>query len=163
MFRKILVAALLLVVIVPVAQATERTGCRDMTRAECKQKRQKIASKGYPFCNTWKCVKRVRAKRERRLRRALRKEMRGYRSNPLPWCTWGPESGAHRGQWSMARYRQPNVSGGTGGGKFQILISTWYNFGGGAYAGNPIYAKPVYQERVARRIAADSLKHWVNC
>lgn len=107
-------------------------------------------------CQTKACVERVAKKR-------LVREMRHYKKNPLPWCTWGPESGAHRPQWSWDRYRQPNVSGGTGGGKFQIIDSTWINFGGLRYANHAYNARPVYQERVARRIARTGLQHWVNC
>jgi hypothetical protein len=90
-----------------------------------------------------------------------RVEMREYHQNPMPWCTWGPESGAGRGEWSMRRYRQPNVSGGTGGGKFQILLSTWWAVGGW---GQPQQARPVVQERLARRVKrAQGLTAWVGC
>jgi len=92
-----------------------------------------------------------------------RTEMQHYKAHPLPWCTWGPESGIGRPEWSMLRYRQANVSGGDGGGKYQIMMSTWSNFGGRRYTQSPVAARPVVQERVARRIAADGLHHWVNC
>lgn len=92
-----------------------------------------------------------------------RVEMARYMSHPMPWCTWGPESGVGRPEWSLQRYRQPNVSGGSGGGKFQILTSTWIAFGGLQYASGPVVASPVHQERIARKIAGDSLHHWVNC
>jgi hypothetical protein len=112
-------------------------------------------------CTTKACDRRVA--RKLRLKRE-RAEMRRYRRNPMPWCTWGPESGRGRGQWSMARYRQPNVSGGSGGGKFQILDSTWHGFGGGRYASTAYRARPVYQERVARRILrGQGLGAWVGC
>lgn len=98
-------------------------------------------------CNSRRCIERV--------------EMRHYKAHPMPWCTWGPESGRGRGEWSMARYRQPNVSGGTGGGKFQILVSTWNAFGG---RGQPHHARPVVQERIARRVLrGQGLAAWVNC
>lgn len=94
----------------------------------------------------------------------LRVEMKQYKRHPMPWCTWGPESGRYRGEWSLARYRQPNVSGGTGGGKFQIINSTWFSYGGGRYASRAHYAAPVYQERVARRILrGQGLGAWANC
>lgn len=97
----------------------------------------------------------------RSLRCRERVEMRAYKRRPMPWCTWGPESGAWRPEWSLARYRQPNVSGGTGGGKFQILASTWWAHGGW---GTPQFARPVVQERVARRVRRLSgLGAWVNC
>jgi hypothetical protein len=87
--------------------------------------------------------------------------MRTYKRRPMPWCTWGPESGVGRGEWSLARYRQPNVSGGTGGGKFQILTGTWWAHGGW---GLPQFARPVVQERVARRVkGSQGLGAWVNC
>jgi hypothetical protein len=95
--------------------------------------------------------------------RSERIEMMRYVKHPLPWCTWGPESGAGRAEWSIARYRQPNVSGGSGGGKFQILTSTWAAFGGFRYAAGPVIARPVLQERMARKIAKDGLHHWINC
>lgn len=111
-------------------------------------------------CQTIRCQRRV----SRRLRRKReRVEMRSYKARPLPWCTWGPESGRHRPEWSLARYRQPNVSGGSGGGKFQIVMETWFAFGGAVYSWSPVVARPVVQERVARRIARDGLQHWVNC
>ena len=90
-----------------------------------------------------------------------RKEMRRYKRRPLPWCTWGPESGRGRGEWSMTRYRQPNMSGGTGGGKFQIIVSTWRSVGG---RGQPHHARPVVQERLARRVRrSQGLGAWVGC
>lgn len=90
-----------------------------------------------------------------------RVEMREYRVHPMPWCTWGPESGRGRGEWSLARYRQPNVSGGSGGGKFQVLLSTWRSVGGW---GQPYHARPVVQERLARRVRQrQGLGAWVNC
>lgn len=104
------------------------------------------------------CERRVQRRQARKRRVA---EMRRYRRNPMPWCTWGPESGSHRPEWSPARYRQPNVSGGSGGGKFQILVSTWYGVGG---TGQPYHAPPVVQERLARRVlASQGLGAWVNC
>lgn len=111
----------------------------------------------YRFCNTWRCVRHVARKREAR-------EMAYYKRHPMPYCTWGPESGVGRPEWSIIRYRQPNVSGGTGGGKFQILSSTWANHGGLALAAGPVDAKPVYQERIARRVeGSEGLGAWVNC
>lgn len=87
--------------------------------------------------------------------------MARYKAHPMPYCTWGPESGEGRPEWSMLRYRQPNVSGGTGGGKFQILTSTWAAVGG---HGEPYDAAPWVQERLARRVlAAQGLGAWVGC
>jgi hypothetical protein len=100
-----------------------------------------------PACLTIRCRERV--------------EMRAYRRRPMPWCTWGPESGAWRPEWSLARYRQPNVSGGTGGGKYQILTGTWLAHGGW---GLPQFARPVVQERIARSVKrSQGLGAWVNC
>ena len=127
-------------------------------------KEKRLAAHGYPQCSTWKCAAKVKKQRARKQRLALRREMQGYKKNPMPWCTWGPESGVSRGQWSLARYRQPNVSGGTGGGKFQFLTSTWYAIGGGRFASQPHYAAPVYQERMARvLLRVQGLGAWVNC
>jgi hypothetical protein len=95
------------------------------------------------------------------IRKAHVREMRRYRAHPMPWCTWGPESGQGRGEWSVARYRQPNVSGGTGGGKFQLALPTFWAFGG---HGEPHHARPVVQERIARRVLrGQGLGAWVNC
>jgi hypothetical protein len=105
----------------------------------------------------------VKAPRPPCWRRVCRErvEMRTYKRRPMPWCTWGPESGAWRPEWSLARYRQPNISGGTGGGKFQILTGTWWAHGGW---GLPQFARPVVQERVARRVkGSQGLGAWVNC
>lgn len=104
-----------------------------------------------PVCHTKSC--------------SLRVEMKFYKKNPMPWCTWGPESPGHP-QWSPARYRVWNLGGTSperASGKFQIIGSTWRAFGGGLYARYAAYAAPVYQERVARRIKRDGLHHWVNC
>lgn len=95
------------------------------------------------------------------IRKAHAREMQRYREHPMPWCTWGPESGVGRGEWSVARYRQPNVSGGSGGGKFQVLTGTWRAFGG---RGEPHHARPVVQERIARRVLrGQGLMAWANC
>lgn len=107
---------------------------------------------------TGACVERVR-RRVARVSRA--REMHRYREHPMPWCTWGPESGVGRGEWSVARYRQPNVSGGSGGGKFQLALSTYWAFGG---RGQPHHARPVVQERIARRVLrGQGLGAWTNC
>jgi hypothetical protein len=109
-----------------------------------------VAAPAKAKCNTTSCLKRVEWKR--------------YKANPMPWCTWGPESGKGRPQYSTLRYRQPNVSGGTGGGKFQILDSTWAYFGGLKYAKHAHDAYALQQERVARRIlSGQGLSAWVNC
>jgi len=130
-------------------------------------KEKRLAAHGYPMCSTWKCAVKVKKQRAVALRKALRREMQRYKRNPMPWCTWGPESGEWRGEWSMKRYRQPalNQGPGKGGGKFQIIDSTWYAMGGLRYAKHAHWAKPVYQERVARKLARTpgGLGHWVNC
>lgn len=154
--RTLPVAIAATVAIATPAPAQADAGCQSHACKKRVAKKHRV-HRIFPFCNTWTCVARVSRKRERR-------EMAGYKRHPLPWCTWGPESGAGRGEWSLARYRQPNVSGGSGGGKFQILTSTWFNHGGGALAGGPVVAKPVHQERVARRIyATEGPGAWVNC
>lgn len=104
-----------------------------------------------PSCHTRACAERV--------------EMKHYKKDPMPWCTWGPESPGHP-EWSRARYLVWNLGGTSierASGKFQIIGPTWRAFGGKRYARYAAYAKPVYQERVARRIARDGLHHWVNC
>jgi hypothetical protein len=108
------------------------------------------------------CVKRVKAKALKRQRAA---EMRRYRRHPMPRCTWHGESGAGNGEWSMARYRARNPSS-TAGGKFQIIDSTWFAFGGKPYrARHPAAEAPkVEQERIARRVLrGQGLGAWVLC
>jgi len=132
-----------------------------------KQKQERIAAHGYPRCKTWTCAATVKKHRARRARLALRTEMLRYRANPMPYCTWGPESGVRNGQWSMVRYRMWNIGSSSmerASGKFQIIGSTWRAHGGTAYARYAAWAKPVHQERVARRIAlGQGLDAWVNC
>lgn len=80
-----------------------------------------------------------------------------YRSHPMPYCTWGPESGGS--------YTARNPSS-TAGGKYQILDSTWYANGGGRYYDShpAAAAPPLEQERVARNVlASQGLGAWVNC
>lgn len=124
-------------------------------------------------CNTKACDKRVKRAcfksstcRARVVRKRLAREMRRYKAHPLPWCTWGPESGRGRGEWSMARYRQPAIGQGprAGGGKFQIIDSTWENIGGLRFGVHAYNARPVFQERLARVIASWGISsQWVNC
>lgn len=120
------------------------------------------------------CVERVK---KRFIKERERAEWREYKVHPMPWCTWGPESGDRVGvnppEWSMRRYRQPAIGQGpdAGGGKFQIIDRTWHAYGGGAYARTAYRARPLHQERVARRIAfagtvryrPQGLSAWVNC
>lgn len=121
------------------------------------------------------CVARVKAKKRvevrREHRRALAREMAGYKRHPMPSCTWAPESSwdpatgaSYAGRpWARGRYLVKNPSS-TASGKFQILTSTWLANGGGAYASEARWAKPVYQERVARRVARAGISsQWVNC
>lgn len=89
--------------------------------------------------------------------------MRYFRARPMPWCTWGPESGPvsrRSPEWSGPRYRV--VNGGSGaGGKYQFIPSTWRAIGG---AGAPQDARPVEQERKARvLLRVQGLGAWVNC
>lgn len=106
-------------------------------------------------CQTKACHKRVQNAREKR-------EWRRYKRHPMPYCTWGPESGSG-GQWSMSRYRALNRSSWAGG-KFQALPSTWRAFGGGRYSSYAHTARPLHQERVARKILrGQGLGAWVNC
>lgn len=102
-----------------------------------------------------------------------RAEWRDYKANPMPWCTWALESGPPRrgyGQWAHARYRVKNPSS-TASGKFQVLTSTWWAYGGGRYATEARFARRIHQERVARRIAysgtvaarPQGLGAWVGC
>lgn len=151
--RYTLIAALVAMLLSPSGAAATST----LTKAE-RSKRQAV-HQVFAYCNTWKCVRRVTRKHEAR-------EMRRYKAHPLPWCTWGPESGAGRPEWSMQRYRQPAIGQGpvAGGGKFQIIDSTWRANGGSAHAAHAQFARPVHQERVARRVmAGQGANAWTNC
>lgn len=81
-----------------------------------------------------------------------------YRAHPMPWCTWGPESG---GDYTA---RNPTS---TAGGKYQMLDSTFHSVGGPDYPNlthDAAYAPPLVQETMARRVlAAQGLQAWVNC
>jgi hypothetical protein len=102
-------------------------------------------------CHTRACVKRVA------LKRLLHRQ-------PMPYCTYGPESGGN--------YRAKNPYS-TAGGKYQILELTWLSYGGRAWHWYypAAYAPRLEQERVARRIAwwgwgrvrPQGLAAWVNC
>lgn len=89
--------------------------------------------------------------------------MEGYRALPLPYCTWGLESGPPSKQnpeWSGPRYSAYNPTSGASG-KYQILATTWAYFGG---PGSPLTARPVVQERIARRVMiGQGPRAWVGC
>lgn len=138
---------------------------------KCKTKacHKRVVLKVRASCSSKTCKARVAKKRARV---AERKEFARYKANPLPYCTWGPESGGPwngsgpRPEWHITRYRQPAIGQGpvAGGGKFQIIDSTWAAYGGLRYAAHAQHAKPVYQERIARRIyAGQGPKAWTNC
>jgi muramidase (phage lysozyme) len=70
----------------------------------------------------------------------------------MPYCTWAPESHGY--------YRALNRSS-MAGGKYQMLPSTFHAFGG---RGWPHLARPLIQERIARRVLRGQGIHaWVNC
>lgn len=116
---------------------------------------------GRPDCSR-ACIERVKhrqlthARRERARREA--REWRRYRNDPMPWCTWGPESG---GDWTA---RNPSSSAG---GRYQIIASTWYAMGGPATWDSrwpAAAARPLIQERIARRVLhRQGLHAWVRC
>lgn len=122
-----------------------------------------------------KCVERVK---KRIVQMQRREEWRDYRRNPMPFCTWGPESSwspqtgesFHGRPWARGRYRVVNPDSGAGG-KFQVMPGTWAAYGGAAYASRAELASRLHQERVARRIAwAGTVRHapqglaaWVRC
>lgn len=81
-----------------------------------------------------------------------RVEWKRYRRAPMPWCTWGPESGGN--------YRALNRSS-MAGGKYQMLPSTFHAYGGWGW---PHLARPLIQERIARRVLrGQGLGAWVMC
>lgn len=125
----------------------------------------------WPGCRTKACDRRVGARiRARRARAWL---WRHYKRNPMPYCTWGPESSwdpatgesFHGRPWARGRYRVKNPSS-TAAGKFQILDQTFHAYGGANYPGTHDAAKadPLFQEKVARRILRGQGIHaWVKC
>lgn len=115
-----------------------------------------FAAKAFASCHSHRCWHRVSVKRH------VRAAWRYYHRHPMPYCTWGPESGPGD-PWKRSRYRVLNLSGSGAGGKFQIMYRTWLGYGGKPY-GNARYAPPLEQERIARRIlAGQGLGAWSRC
>lgn len=111
------------------------------------------AAPAHTGCHAAECRERVARKSEGR-------EMRGYYRRPMPHCTWWGESGRGLPEWSPRRYRALNPSSAAGG-KFQMLPSTFRAFGG---RGMAHVARPVVQERIARRVLrGQGLGAWVLC
>jgi hypothetical protein len=103
--------------------------------------------------------------------RKLLVEMRFYMAHPMPSCTWLLESGVGNPEWSTKRYTMwlgggtspPNGNRNVASGKFQFLRRTWHWIGGDKFADVAAEAIAVIQERFARILLKDSIKHWVNC
>lgn len=144
-------AAAVLAVLAPAANAHHTTDCQ--TR-EC---HTRVAERRAAADARW-CARNAACRR----RVALRLEMDRYRAQPMPVCTWLPESGPGP-EFGAKRYLAKNPRS-TASGKFQILDTTWRAFGGGRYAAAARWALPVHQERVARRVlAGQGLGAWVRC
>lgn len=75
----------------------------------------------------------------------------------LPYCTWGPESGGD--------YHGPNNPSTGASGKYQIIPSTWRQYGGTKYAAQARDATPAQQDEIAAKIASQGgvSNNWVNC
>lgn len=112
------------------------------------------------------------ARSERWARHSLKKwkkrhkvvvEWHYYKTHQLPWCTWGPESGASLPPFHPARYRAVNPSGA--GGKYQIMPGTWRANGGSRHPYPPAANAPkLEQERVGHTLYRRSGgSPWVNC
>ncbi len=98
--------------------------------------------------------------KQRVIRKIEAREMAGYHRHPMPHCTWWGESGPGLPEWSPRRYRALNPATAAGG-KFQMLPSTFRAVGG---RGAPHLARPVVQERLARRVLRlQGLGAWVLC
>lgn len=112
------------------------------------------------------CQKRTVSKRlVRRYLYSIKREIRSYKTNLLPWCTWGPESGAHRQPFDPDRYTETNPAS-SAAGKYQFLDSTWLGLGGVKYSDYHIAASapPIEQEDMAHDYYAMSGgSPWVNC
>lgn len=104
------------------------------------------------------CWKRVREAR------ATAWLWRHYKANPMPVCTWLPESGPGS-PWRRSRYRVKNWSS-TAAGKYQLLDITAHSAGIPDYPGTHDAAKasPLMQEKAARRVLATQGRGaWVGC
>lgn len=90
---------------------------------------------------------------------AIRVRWAYFKSHPMPYCTWGHESGEGVPEWPpSARYTTPNSQGSGAYGKYQIMPSIWVANGGGASWA------PLEQERVARNLyAARGTQPWSGC
>lgn len=113
-------------------------------------------------CHTHRCWRRVGR------RRHIQWRWRYYKAHSMPRCTWDGESasrGARISEYAPIRYHARNPSS-TAGGKYQIIDTTWYGYGGNHY--NDAYpaavAPPLEQEKIARRVlAGGGLSQWANC
>lgn len=121
---------------------SKRAGCHRLTGAECNAKRRKIHRLGYRTCNTWTCVKSVKAKRERRERRAaarLRAKMPLYSTfEALAAC----ESTS---RWGLA-------SGNGFYGGLQFTLSSWSATGGVGMPQNAPKDEQIYRGHILQRM-----------
>lgn len=137
-----------------------RAGCHHLTGSQCNAKRRKIHRAGYPSCNTWSCAKRVKAKRERRARRAYRREWRYWTTRYIPPCTWGNESSHHyfAEEFALWRYSVMNSTGSGARGKYQMMSGTYH-----AYAKYGDWSK-LDQEIAAHRLYwSQGTSPWSGC
>lgn len=118
-----------------------------------------------------RCANSTQAQRNMRAAERDEREWRKYRQHPMPRCTWVNESGNARiSEYASIRYRASSRRS-TADGKYQILSSTWAAYGGLAFAATALKARPLEQERVARRIMwtghgphkPQGQGAWVNC
>ena len=156
------------------AQAATHTKPKAYTRSELRKVVYSTHSDLVVSAKDKRLIKRVLFNQKRTVSKRLgrkylyrvKREVVYYKTHLLPWCTWGPESGAYLPAFHPARYTAMNSSS-TAAGKYQFLDSTWLGLGGKIYGSSyhiAAYAPPLVQEKMAHYyVSISGLSPWVNC